>query len=424
MKTIQKTFNDLAQETNLASELLTTEQQNPKPITEPIDVGADELLEAYKNAWFSYPPLDVEYLIQTLNDHLSNCLDIRQKAQDLEVKAFAEANDQLLQRRLLESIEKQITLFAENEPKFLGNSIETVFERDSGKFIGSENTYWLSMLEQQKNQLKIKLNDVDNRLSRLNENGGGSNYVERFDFLKKLFEKDLIEAYSRCRAAALGLKSVYDLDMPVPIISNIGFLDELVLWAREATYALEKKFFNIRETTVAFSLHDTTTGAPATAAPVNNTPRIFTFDSFKAVREGQNPTYSFKIPEDYFARLDLDLNNPRLKGLDINIVGKDDKVAQKYWRIVVQPPIRKIDIATGVQPYSYQAKLYLPMATYVANIADIQNVPNRIEVNNVSPIGEWTIRIEPTGISGDILKTDDTLVNNLLIRMRIAHEKK
>lgn len=422
MKTIQKTFNDLAQKTSIASDLSISDGQSPKSISEPIDIGADNLLESYKNSWFSYPPLEVEYLIQTLNDHLSNCLEIRQKAQDLEVKAFGEANEQLIQRTLLESIEEQLTLFAENQPKLLSNSIDTKFDETSGSFHSAESTYWATMLEKQQQQLKIKLKDVDNRLSRLNETGSGNNYVARFDFLKKIFEKDLIEAYCRSRAAALGLKNIYNLDIPVPEITNVGFLDKLVIWAREATYELEKKFFKIRETTVSFSLHDSTVAAAALAAPVNNTPRIFTFDEFKTELKSPNPSFTFNIPNNYFERLDLKLKNPRLKGLDVNIIGVDGKKTQKYWRIVVQAPIKKINIATGVNPYSYQSKLYIPTATYVDDLSDIQSVPNRIEVNNVSPIGEWTIKIEPTSISGDILNTDNKSLYNLIIRMRIAHE--
>ncbi len=422
MKTLQKTFNDLATETNLASSFSDSDGQAPKSIVEPIDIGSDKLLESYKNSWLTYPPLDVEYLVQTLNDHLYNCLEYRDKAQDLEVKAFHEASEQLLQRRLLESMEQQMALFAEYEPKLLKNSYKTNFDQESGNVNSSDTAYWKNLLAEQKKQLAINLEAVNTRLTRFNENGGGNNFVERFDFLKELFQKDLIEAYCRGKAACLGLKSIYDIDIPLPEVTRVGYLNKLIIWARTVTYELEKKLFGVRETTVAFVLHDGSTAAAATAAPTHDTPRIFTGDAFRGIR-ANNGSYIFKIPKDYFERLDLNLVNPRLKGLDIHVLAPDDKQPEKYWRIFVETPEKKIEIGNGFPPYTFQPKVYFPVATYPGKIPDMLSVPNRREVNNVSPIGEWNIRIEPKGVFGNNKPTDNTLLDNLLIRMKIAYER-
>jgi hypothetical protein len=422
MNTIQTIFNALAEESALAAELSIQEGQSPVPISQPIDVGADKLLRDYKNAWLTYPPLEVEYLVQTLNEHLNNCIEIRLKAQDLEIKAFSEASDQLLQRRLVDTLKNQIKLFADNEPKLLGNTINAKYQPASGAVTGdTAQDYWKSLLKEQETQLKYKSEDADSRLTRLNETGSGNNYVSRFEFLKKLFETDLIEAYCRARAASVGLKAIYEIDTPVPDIADIGYLDKLILWARGITYDLEKKLFNVRETTVAIALNDSSTGAVATAPPVYDLPRIMTLDAFRLTRTNGG-AFIFSIPDDFFKRPNLKLKNPRLKGIDVSVIAAETKLPLQFWRILVKPPVKKINIATGVLPYSHEPTVFVPMATYLAHTADLSIVPNQREVNNVNPVGEWTIRIEPKSILGSA-DTNNDYVDNLLIRMRIAYDK-
>jgi len=435
MNTIQKTFNELASETTGAENLAVAEGQTPKAISQPIDIGAINLLRPYENSWFTYPPLDVEYLIQTLNEHLNNCLEIRLKAQDLEIKAFAEVNDQLLQRKLLETLQNQIKLFAEYEPKLLGNTINIKFKAADGTISGDpiepfpknpqdpepQNNYWYKVLVEQEAQLKLKIEDADKRLSRLNELGSGNNYVARFEFLKKLFETDLIEAYSRARAASIGLKGVYGITLDVPEIVDEGYLNKLILWARKATYELERKLFTVRETTVAFALNDGSEGANP---PLNyDAPRIFTLTDFRVKRNGGS--FTFRLNADFFTRLNLNLTNPRLKGIDVNIIRNGNPVTpapHQFWRFFVKPPIKKINIAAGVQPFSYEPTVYIPMCTYLSHSPDLNIVTNQREVNNVSPIGEWTIRIEPNSLLG-VAPSNDENIDNVIIRMRIAYDK-
>src|SRR5947209_8327226 len=101
--TLNDAFKSLAAVTTPAQMTFVTQLgANPPAILEPIDKGAIALLQHYTSNWLTYPPLEVEYLIQTLNEHLSNCLEIRSKAYDLEIKAFVEANDQVLQRNILD----------------------------------------------------------------------------------------------------------------------------------------------------------------------------------------------------------------------------------------------------------------------------------------------------------------------------------
>lgn len=420
MNTMQRTFNELAEASSLLEGLTRPSDQTPISISQPIDVGADNLLRGYKNAWLTYPPLEVEYLIQTLNEHISNCLDIRLKAQELEAKAFSEASDQLLQRKLIETLMNQIAIYAENEPKLLGNSVNAKFNYDEKAISSEPSEYWQKVLNEQKAQLQIKLQDSNKRLEQLSESGSGNNYVQRFEFLKKTFEVDLIEAFCRARAASIGLKSIYEIDLPVPEITDIGYLDKLTLWARKATYELEKKFFLIREITVTFAINDGTVGTAAIAQPIFDAPRIMTLDAFRQARAGGN--FTFNLSDNFFKRLNLNLKNPRLRGLDVHVVSTENKLPFEFWRVFVKPPVKRIAIGTGVQSYSYESAVFIPMATYIAHTSELNIVSNQREVNNVSPIGEWTIRIEPRSVLG-IVETNNDYVDNLLIRMRLAYDK-
>jgi len=418
MNTIQKTFNELALNTDILSNLSVNEGETPIPISEPIDTGAQQLLGNYSNTWLTYPPNEVEYLVQTLNEHLENCLEIRQKAQDLEIMAFKETSEQVLQRKISAILMEQLHLFKDNEPKLLGNIVNANI--DNNHINGSNSDYWQKLFDKQQQQLELRLADANNKLERLAENGSGNNFVERFDFLKNLFEKDMIEAYCRARAAAVGLKNIYKIDQAVPNITDNGYLDKLVLWARDVTYKLEKKFFNIRETTIAFALNDGSTGAPAAAAPVFDAPRIMTLDAFKNSRT--NGRFDFSIDEAFFDRPNFKLNKARLKGLDIHVISKDDKQPHEFWRVTAKLPSLKMEIAPGAPQHHYEPKLFIPMATYFAHCPDLNAVPNHREVNNVSPLGDWTLHIEKRSLSSKS-ETNSDVIDNIIIRMRIAYEK-
>lgn len=419
MNTLQSTFNSLAKQNDNAGSLAVAEGNAPLSISQPIDTGADKLLRDYKNSWLTYPPLEVEYLMQTLNEHLNNCLDIRMKAQELEIKAFAETNDQLLQLRLTEAMQKQLKLIEENEPKLLGNTIGTKYH-SNGAITGEQATYWKDLVKEQEQQLDYKLEDINARLKRLSENGSGNNYVLRFEFLQKMFEIDLIEAYCRIRAASIGLRAIYNINVPVPEITDTGYLDKLILWGRKATYEMEKKLFNYREVTVGFALNDSSTGAPATVAPVFDAPRIMTLDAFRLSRNGGS--FTFNLPTNFFERLNLKLKNPCLRGLDVHVVANDAKQPLQFWRVYVKAPTKKITLDTGIQPYSYEPVVYIPMATYIGHTSELNTVPNQREVHNVNPVGEWTIRIEPKSIFANVDANNDH-VDNILVRMRISYEK-
>jgi hypothetical protein len=73
--------------------------------------------------------------------------------------------------------------------------------------------------------------------------GGSLNYAERLGRLQKLLVEDVVEAYQKAFAAQLGLKAVFGIDLagtPTPFPApDIGFLDGLLSWTRQAIRQLE-----------------------------------------------------------------------------------------------------------------------------------------------------------------------------------------
>jgi len=418
MNTFENIFKELSEETPVAKKYAGMGGTDPLSISQPIDTGAVALLQPFSNSYVSYPPLEVEYLVQTLNEHISNCLDLRMKAQDLEVRTFSEVSEQLLQRRLLEALKNQMQLIADNEPKLLGNKVDIEFSNkdEIAKVTGKPIDYWKDLLKEQEAQRQLKLGDADERLKRLQEAGSGNNYVARFEFLKQLFNIDLKEAYCRALSAHVGLKAIYGIDIAFPPLTETGYLDKLTIWARTVTYELEKKFFNLRDTTVLFALSD---GTAAGAQPAD-LPTIMNQAAFENGRTAGSWTFNFT--EAILLRPNAKFKNARLRGLDAHVWVKDDKDTMQFWRVLLKGPNQKIPLASGLPAYSYDPMVYVPMSTYPRHIIEVQELPNQREVHNVSPVGEWTLRIEPKSIIGNTTN-DANNVTNIILRMRIVYEK-
>lgn len=398
-------------------------------IKEPIDKGAKELLAPFADRYRTYPPLEVEYLIQTLNEHIANCLELRMKAQELEERAFTELSDQLLNRNLLDAFKQQLELTVINEPKFLSNSTKTNFIPGNDETIknseivtASDNNYWKSLKEIQEKQIKAKIEDANSRIERMSEIGNGMNYVARFEFLKKLFQLDLTEAYQRARSVSLGLKKVYNIIDEVPAVTDVGYLDKLTLWARDVTYKLEKRLFKTEVSTFAFWLTLNPKNDP------NSLIEILKTTEFTSQRA--NHKFEFIMKEEFFNRLSLRINNIRLRGVNVAVWGNTPVNAQ-LWRILIKPPITEIPRESGLDPYRHEPFILLPTVTYYPNTAtslasEIMDFPDQRIIHNINPVSlnkKWVIEVEKTSIGGDTITNTEANFSNLLLLMRVAYEK-
>jgi hypothetical protein len=375
-------------------------------IFEPIDKGAKKLLDKYSKSWLEYPALEVEYLIKTLNDHLANCINLREKAQELEVRAIQEVIETSGQIKTLEISKNLLDKLILIEPLKAANSIDaSVLDKDKQK------QYWDRFFELNRDQIDSQLHYAQMRLENFKENGSGRNYIERFVAIKKLFEVELIEAYLRAQAASKGLAHVYGITKAVPALIDIGYLDTLLIWAREATYELEKKLFKYSEATLAFSLNGNSSDLPT----------IMTSDAFKKARDAN--LYSFKITKETFNRLEMDIKNPRMRGINlIAIIGKTgNSNDQNYWRVRVDIPEQTIQSDTGAA-WNQRPRVLLPLVTYPMIDQPSPETLSQRSVMNATPFGEWLIKTEPQEFRAGLPNSEETLTN-LVLKIRVSYER-
>ena len=74
--------------------------------------------------------------------------------------------------------------------------------------------------------------------SRHTQPGHALNYKERGERVRALLRQELVTSYQRAQAVYSGLKQVFNIDEPLPKLSENGYIDDLVLWARKIVKAL------------------------------------------------------------------------------------------------------------------------------------------------------------------------------------------
>nr|WP_314368788.1 hypothetical protein [uncultured Acinetobacter sp.] len=387
----------------------------PISVADPIDKGARELLLQFSNSWLEYPALEVEYLLRTLGEHITNCLTIKEKAQELEVRTISETSSALLQKDIIDFAMKLVESAATNQQKFMGNASEiSIKENPDSTFkiqgTTSANDYWVTYKESAMGQLLSQAKFIDSKIDQMKQSGSGLNYPERFNALKNQFNIELKEAYLRAISACAGLQAVYGIDYPLPEISDIGYLDALALWTRGATYKLEKELFNWNETTILLALN---------SGDQVDLPKIMTTAEFNAARA--NGTFIIKITPDMLNRLGVDIKNTRLRGVDlIAFVGDGSSLANNYWRARIDLPEQTVTTKSGA-PWTKRPTVILPQVTYPSVNKSLQNIYQR-EIYNSSPYGEWTIRIEPRDFVRGAQNADASFTN-LILKLSMSSER-
>lgn len=379
-------------------------------IGEPIDLGASVLLGPLTQAWISYPPLEVEYLLRTVNDHIRSCLELRERAQELEARAITDVTDRSLQLELLDIIEQLAELGRQNEPLLLGN-LKGATLNDSAVQGTANDQYWQSLLDLQKRHIDSQKDGIRLRLEQMKEEGSGANYVARFKAIKARFDVEFKEAYKRALTVNVGLKAIYGLDCPVPSLTDIAFLDALAAWAQETTYRLEQRLFVRRDTTIAFQLNTQGEDLPA----------VFTDQEFGVGRN--NFLFQVSFNESFFNRLGVSLKNPRLRGVAAAAYKADNSATEpQAWRVRLDLPEQQIPIP-GALAWSLQPVVLLPMVGYTSFESPLADVPPMREVHNVNPLGTWEIRIEQHDHIGSRGTNSSDTFDRMIIFMRVAFDE-
>lgn len=393
--------------TSLSRELeyLAPNLRGTLPIAEPIDIGAISLLAPWTSAKLEFSPREVEYLLSSVNEHLRNCLELRNRAQDLEVSAYNESIELQCQDAILRLLESQIALNCQNDAKTMANAASFTVEKTRTSPVPNFE-YWNSLLSNQREQLVARRRYLESRKSIHEASGSGANFVERFAFLKSLFNVDLVEAYRRSVAAAKGLAEIYNFKKPLPPVKDVGYLNELVLWSREATYNLERQLSTRREAVVGFALHDGGGG--------QDVPSLSSKAAFDAAID--NGIFGFTLEASMFERHEFKAIDPRLRGIDLLAVRSDDKPSKDFWRVGIDLPVQTLDATFND---SAAMTVNLPFVATIAEATRTLGVASQRHINNATPIGAWHLRIGRKSVAGTT--RDNTRLENFILLLRISY---
>jgi hypothetical protein len=399
--------------TDLDQKLSANPDSGLAKLSEPIDRGADKTLLKFRNDWTRYPLLQVEYLLRTLNEHLKTCLELRAAAQDLEAKAVFDAMQAVHEKNLLGLVEEQLKLASDLDRQKLANLIGASLDRN--KLVGTQSGDWDKLLAVQLRQVAAQRENAEMRLFRLSETGAGTNFFTRFENIKRLFSVDFQEAYRRACSVEKGLKLVYQLDRPLPEISDVGYLDSLVEWARNSTYELEKLLLRRQQAEITLALQSGTRGAADAIRPTVLEPK-----PFESMRDNGG-TFTFSLTAEHFSLAELAMKNPRIRSL--------------RWMVRVNLPP-----TTNFLPVFWKARATLPeqpgagldyrISTILPPTASNQiseEILEMRELANASPIGEWTLKLD--GLYGVFPTTSRAMpeqikaLENVMLAIGITYDR-
>lgn len=378
----------------------------------PIDTGAKTLLNDLTKAQLRYSPLDVEYLLDALETQLTKCLDLREKAQELEKLAVSARLELKLERSIAQALSAMSeidkvsarfvagTMFA---PKIEG-SVTVVSAVDD-----RASTYWNKKSEIEQTNIKAHLDAASAREQFLTQPGSGGNHLDRFRFLKQIFDIELADAYLKARSIAVGAKLIYGIDKAVPEVTDIGFLSALAVWYRALAADIEKQLVRRTTTTIAVGLRKHATDTLAV-------PGLIADGDFLA----QRATYEFKfsIPSSFFDAATLKLKRARLRGIEAFAWIDGSVKPTDYLRIKVVLPDQSVKV-DGETIWAHAPKVSLPIVSYP--VGDNITVEHRREVHNADPVGDWRIEIDKRTLT-DKDSNKDEVIKNLFLVMRVASD--
>lgn len=381
----------------------------------PVDLGADQLLQRYVLARLSHAPNQLEYLLQTLADHVRQCVEIRRQAQELEEKATATSLTLELERRLLDLNGEQLKLFGGRGDRVLSHTIDARFDATAGAIVSAESGVQLAgeIAKLGSSFVQAHRNSVENRATYFRQAGSGANLLQRHQFLKDLFDLELAEAYQRARAVVAGLWSLHRIDLPVPPLTPVGYLDALALWTRRAYYEYERRVLGRDVVTVYLPLRQI-----GELSDVG----LMTEDDWKAGRQAGR--FRFTLSVERMEKVAPGLKEPLLAGLALGVdgTGKTDPniLAPVMARASLQRAVFR-DKA-GVELAAIDPSAYIP--TFPVAELTMAAVSQPRSFRNISPLGVWDIDLAKAKVSGMALRSasgDAALVNMILV-LAISHE--
>lgn len=230
------------------------------------------------------------------------------------------------------------------------------------------------------------------------EPGNAHNYAERCLRLTQLFVQDLREAYAKGKAVALGLKSLWEFELPLPAPASAMFIDELVDWNRDAIRFLEF----IDQTNVTFDLV-----VPLTQPWLQDGQQVLQHSEFRKALEEANQsrraTIPFRLSTTHFSDLKvrvLEVGFAYGNALDlVNATGMDRNATKDSYarlRIELTPPKQSYSDGSSSQPVAVQ---FGSVGLFGGNTPVDRCSSNAIRY--INPVGEWRAEIFPLAVYKD-----------------------
>ncbi len=231
----------------------------PKTFDVSFESGAIEALKTISNQekfQLTHNPRLVEPLLGDISSLLERCLSYRGQGTQLEIQGVAAYVNRVISDSTRD-IDQSLT---RNDPApDVAAILASHYPNAAAQFrlakneLGNANAIQLDaqtlgnakIRDVETTRLSLSLarlqfvQDINRQLlGRYDVPGNGHNYAERFDRLRKLFESDITSAYRRALSAAAGLSALFDFKDAVPPFDGSDFLDDFVIWSRNAMRAV------------------------------------------------------------------------------------------------------------------------------------------------------------------------------------------
>ncbi|WP_300238872.1 hypothetical protein [Pseudomonas sp.] len=362
----------------------------------------DEVDDILRDSLANPSEVDAHYVEDLLADcvnRISSCLTLREKAQEVEARAISDA----INYKTLKAANDVATLSADElaplQEKLIQNATAIMINDEFGKknvSFSSDHQVWEKVEGFQKDFLRKQLEIAEILKAKASTPGNGANHIERFSFIKRLFNLSIEEAYKRSLVCAKALKAIYGIQLDVPKISKHGYLNELAIWAQTATTLLDTELDCRIYNRVAFAI----------SARDENPKETELIPKSKFTASITTRTIGFSLTSAHFERFRM--KSVLLRGIRLQVRAKDES-RTRIWSANVKLPndgLGKGGDASYpcVAPSNYQGP------------DEILSVVHG--VHNFSPIGEWQITLPDRAITDE--DTSSAEILNIYIFLDVS----
>lgn len=340
-------------------------------------------------------PHYVEDLLSDCVNRIANCLVLKEKANEVEVRAINDAMNYKVQTATLLMGDRILELLAPIQERLASNALGIKVNGANSEYVGDKDLWEKIRLEQK--ALSKTQNEVAEALkNKAITPGNGANYTERFRLLKELFELGIIETYRRCVVCARGLKGIYGLDHPVPKVTATGYLNALAIWAQKASDALDLEIDGRLSAEVALAIGG--------VDDVLKEPELLTRTAYAAAIAAGN--IAFTIKSSLFDNLRM--KSVILRSLRFQIRSKTDDAKTRVLSFQVKIPSSPLTVGDNI--FS---------CTSSTQYQDSEGNETVYGVHNHTPVGDWSIKLPERFLTGDALAE----LANVYLFLRVSYRK-